>query len=167
MGVSGGGGVVTPGPQRFHSVQGDQDSEESPKEETKGYGSLETAADSVCSAVVGTSDKNGERNGASKPEEHGDGLEGKRSETVEDAGIVERGQANIGEDQQGPDGIEKHKGLLAWGLNPRMSEDTDEVSYKPKLDDREDHSHYVDDGDKSVGHLDGRNPRNRVWQVLR
>lgn len=60
-------------------------------------------------AAVGHADEDGEGDGAGEPEEHGDGLEGQGGEAVEDAGEVERGDADVGKHEQRPDAIEQHK----------------------------------------------------------
>jgi len=93
----------------FNGVDNQQGAEEGPDEPAKSNGGLEGTAEVVGAAVPRSADGDGERDGSGKPEDGGHGFEGERSKSVEDAGEVERGEADVGEHQEGPDAVEEHE----------------------------------------------------------
>lgn len=79
---------------------------------------------------------------------------------MEEAGHVERGEADVGEDKQRPDGVEEHKvgAVRACVAVPAAVVVAiilaDEICCQAELDDREDDSHDVGNGHKAESHFD-------------
>lgn len=92
---------------RAETLEDSQAGKDGPDEEAKGDGSLGDAAVAAGAAVRG--DVDGDGNGASKPEEGGDAEQGEADEGVVQAGKDALGDADVEEDDNGPDDVEEHK----------------------------------------------------------
>ncbi|KJR82413.1 uncharacterized protein SPSK_03672 [Sporothrix schenckii 1099-18] len=142
--------------QRLDGVHDDQDAEQRPQKEAKGNGGLEGAAVVVAAAVHRPPDVDGQGNAAGEPEDHGDPFEGERGEAVEDAGEVERGDADVEQDENGPDGVEEHKVEDGGrGGVAVMVKEGNEVRGEAELDDAKDNGRDVDDANEAVRHFVG------------
>lgn len=72
----------------------------SPQEESKGDGSLGSAADSVGSADPRTSDVDGKRNRTGKPEDGCDDQKCNGRQLMEEAFVVQRRDPNVDQDKE-------------------------------------------------------------------
>lgn len=111
--LSTGVGVVVLGSMaaRAHgleSVENSEEHEDGPDEEGKGDSSLSGAAVCIGAAVRG-SNKDSKGDGASEPEDGGNDEQRERNELVEEAGHVQRGQADVSKYEQRPDRVEDEK----------------------------------------------------------
>lgn len=82
--------------QERHGVDDDQKTEERPEEEAKGNRRFGRAAVRVAVTSRGSPVRR-ERDGAGKPEDHGDPLDGQGHDAVEESGKVEWRQEEIGQ----------------------------------------------------------------------
>jgi hypothetical protein len=92
-------GSVAARAQEAEQVVGKQAGEEGPDEEAKGDGGRGGAA----------ANGDGHGDGAGEPEDDSEAFEDQGDEAVEGAGKEARGQSDVNEDEDGPDGVEEHE----------------------------------------------------------
>jgi hypothetical protein len=142
-----GGGRVTASAENIQTVEDGESKEDSPEEETEsGRGSGNA-----------TTSPNSERDGAGEPEEHGDGVEGEAGDLVVDTDKEDGEDADVEQDQQGPDTVEDHEGhkgrSVAVEAPPLISiEDIGNPCGESELDDGEHGRDGVEDGEDAECH---------------
>lgn len=108
------GGMMPPTPQRPQRIHKHHEPKQRPQEEPKRDRCLDRPAKRVA-ATPRRAPVGGQGDGPGEPEDHGDPLEGKRRQAVEDARVVEGRQADVGEHEERPDRVEEHEGHAAGG----------------------------------------------------
>ena len=85
--------------EAVQAIENGKSSEDKPEEESESRGGLGSLAETV--AVAGTATgSHSQGNGAGKPEDGRDDVEGEGGETVEDAGCVQGCYADVNEDEE-------------------------------------------------------------------
>lgn len=95
--------------QGLDGIEDREEEEERKEKESEGDGGLDGTADAVAVAVIWSSKTGSKCYGAGEPENGCNGEENQRGKLVEESRIVERREADVGEDQERPDGVEEHE----------------------------------------------------------
>lgn len=157
------GGNAAAGSGEFKHLHDEKRGKDGPDEEAKGDGGLDSATGGAGAARVRNAEEDGEGDGAGEPKDDGYRKGAQGNHAVEEAGHEERRQAQIGQHEQRPDGVEQHE-VQAVGrpAAPRRCEQAHAIGGQAELDDAEDNGDNVEDSDDAELHL-GRFRVPRTW----
>lgn len=122
-------------------------SEDSPDEECKGDSSLPSPARIHGAAAARGSEGGGHGDRAGEPEYDGDGEEAEADELVEELGCEAGGGEEVGDDEEGPDGIEDAEGDRA-----RRPPHVGDVCEQAELENVDCGQHEECEGNKAESH---------------